>query len=235
MHVRHKLLLILALLVYLLEYDFIPSTKFSFICKDPKISHPFKGDTVSLTSLLTGVYFGPILIFGLVEVLQDYSFRKMCIHTIWKYYKECLTGSTLILLLTEVIKASIREPRPHFLYSCKPDSNNVCQAGTLIFEYNCTNHNLSNLYQIDLTRSFPSGHTSISVFIALYCSYIVHTRIPSKGSKFLAKSFLIGLCITWSLLCSVSRITDRRHHWWDVLGGAVIGICGAWYSLNFLS
>ncbi|RZC41628.1 uncharacterized protein BDFB_011811, partial [Asbolus verrucosus] len=223
-----------AALVCLVEFGVIPNTNLGFTCKDPKISYPFKGDTVSVTNLLISAYFGPIFVITLVEVLKENSFKRVCVGTVWNYYKECLIGATLVLLITEVIKVIVGEPRPHFLDSCEPDVNIACQAGTFIFEYNCTNNRLSNFFKSDITRSFPSGHTSVSIFIALYCSYLVQIRIPSEAVSVLIKPFLIGGCLTWSLVCSLSRITDRRHHWWDVLAGAFLGMCGALYTLTLL-
>ncbi|XP_068893189.1 phospholipid phosphatase 1-like isoform X3 [Tenebrio molitor] len=228
------IIVIVALLVCFVEFGILPNTKLGFICKDPKISYPFRGDTVTVTNLLLSAYFGPILMIMIVEVLKVHSFKKVCVGTVWNYYKECLIGATLVLLITEVIKVIVGEPRPHFLDSCEPDSNKICQEGTFIIDYNCTNTRLSNFFRSDITRSFPSGHTSVSIFIALYCSYLIQIRIPSKSVSTLTKPFLIAVCLTWSLLCSLSRITDRRHHWWDVLGGAFLGICGALYTLSVL-
>ncbi|XP_015837125.2 putative phosphatidate phosphatase isoform X3 [Tribolium castaneum] len=223
---------IVALLVCLVEFGIIPNTKLGFTCKDPKLSYPFKGDTVSVTTLLISAYFGPILIITLVEVLKEHSFKKVRLGIVWNYYRECLIGATFVLLITEVIKVIVGEPRPHFLDSCEPDVK--CKEGAFIVEYNCTNTRLSNFFLSDITRSFPSGHTSVSLFIALYCSYLIQIRIPSKSVSTLTKPFLIAVCLTWCLLCSLSRITDRRHHWWDVLGGAFLGLCGALYTLSLL-
>ncbi|XP_068894805.1 phospholipid phosphatase 1-like [Tenebrio molitor] len=233
MQTYYRLLFLISLL-FLLEYNVIPNTRFSFKCKDPKISYTFNGDTISGKDLLLSVYFGPFIILVLIEILKENSLKKINFGTVWIYYKRCFIGSMFVLLITEILKGVVKEPRPHFLDSCKPNSNEICQAGSLVFEYNCTNDHLSTFYKNDLTRSFPSGHTSISIFISLFCSYLIHIRIPSKSVRFLTKPFLIAICLSWSLLCSLSRITDRRHHWWDVLGGAALGICGALYTLHFL-
>lgn len=31
------------------------------------------------------------------------------------------------------------------------------------------------------------------------------------------------LFICFALICSISRIIDKRHHWWDVMAGMIIG------------
>lgn len=28
----------------------------------------------------------------------------------------------------------------------------------------------------------------------------------------------------WTVICSVTRISDNRHHWWDVLAGDILGL-----------
>lgn len=40
------------------------------------------------------------------------------------------------------------------------------------------------------------------------------------------------LCIVWALCCSLTRITDRRHHWWDVLAGSIVGVATSVYAVS---
>ena len=37
--------------------------------------------------------------------------------------------------------------------------------------------------------------------------------------------------ISFALLCSISRIIDKRHHWWDVLAGMLIGMFFAYITV----
>merc|ERR1719510_1975448 len=65
----------------------------------------------------------------------------------------------------------------------------------------------------------------------------VQQRIGTKYS-YLWKHLLQMAFICFALLCSISRIIDRRHHWWDVLAGCVIGAIFAcltvrWHANNF--
>ncbi|CAG0919081.1 unnamed protein product [Notodromas monacha] len=39
------------------------------------------------------------------------------------------------------------------------------------------------------------------------------------------------LSIVWAVVCGGSRIKDRRHHWWDVLTGAVLGFVVAFFTI----
>lgn len=154
----------------LIELGIIPNTRLGFTCKNPQISYPFRGDTVSGTVLLVTAFFGPIFIITLIEVLRVQSMKKVCVGTVWNYYKDCLIGATLVLLITEVIKVIVGEQRPHFFDSCRPDTNQYCHPGTFVLDYNCTNRDMSSFFESDITKSFPSGHSSISIFVALYCS-----------------------------------------------------------------
>ncbi|XP_044264132.1 putative phosphatidate phosphatase isoform X2 [Tribolium madens] len=233
MHPFYKIL-ILALVVYLAELNILPQTDPSFKCKDPKISKKFTGDTVTATNLLIVTYFGPLILIPLIEVLRENSFKKINLGAVKTLYKNYFVGSVFVILITELLKRIVNEARPHFLHTCKPDTNEFCQPGTLISDYICTNLQLSSSSVKDLMRSFPSGHTSLSTFGGFYCAYIAHTRL-SKIRGSLTRLFLIAVCVSWSVGCSLSRIVDKKHHWWDVLAGAILGTCSVFYTLRLLN
>ena len=52
-----------------------------------------------------------------------------------------------------------------------------------------------------------------------------------KGSRLL-KPFLQALLLYMAIYISVSRISDYKHHWSDVLGGVVIGLVFAIISVS---
>lgn len=60
--------------------------------------------------------------------------------------------------------------------------------------------------------------------------YLQH-RSPNLKSKLLLP-FIQCCFFAWSALVSLSRITDRRHHWWDVVCGAILGIVFAWLTVS---
>lgn len=62
-------------------------------------------------------------------------------------------------------------------------------------------------------------------------SRYLQSRMPVIRSKLLIPT-VQSLLILWALFCSVSRITDNRHHWWDVLAGALFGILVASATVN---
>ena len=64
--------------------------------------------------------------------------------------------------------------------------------------------------------SFPSWHSARIVFMALQFMYFLQNR------------YLTTLLAVMALLVSYSRINLRQHDWWDVIGGAVLGIISYW-------
>lgn len=72
------------------------------------------------------------------------------------------------------------------------------------------------------------------VITFFFFQYVIQTRLPTPKTGRLLKPFLISVCLTWCLVCSFSRITDRRHHWWDVLAGIVLGILGVIYTIRLI-
>ena len=74
----------------------------------------------------------------------------------------------------------------------------------------------------DAMKSFPSGHAQLSthcaVFVILYVQNRIGTHFSSLWKHLLQMAFLV-----FALVCSISRIVDKRHHWWDVLAGMLIG------------
>ncbi|XP_044745669.1 phospholipid phosphatase 1-like isoform X2 [Coccinella septempunctata] len=209
-----------------IELGVIPQRKLGFRCKDPSISYPYTGDTITLTILLLGTYFGPLLLIIFIEIVREKSLKDIRIGVVWDHYKELLIGVSFVIMITEVAKAMLGEHRPHFFDVCRPDANEGCTEGAFIEDYTCTNKEYSSWLISDASKSFPSGHSSISVFASLFTAYVIQTRLPSAATGRLFKPFLIAVCLSWGILCSLSRIADRRHHWWDVLSGTVLGILG---------
>ena len=54
--------------------------------------------------------------------------------------------------------------------------------------------------------------------------WYLQSRIPDRLVLILVKPWLQCLSLLWGIGCSLSRITDNRHHWWDVVAGATLGV-----------
>lgn len=79
-----------------------------------------------------------------------------------------------------------------------------------------------------------AGHASITVYCSLFLIWYLQCRIPKLQTLFLIP-FLQSLLMAWTCLCSLSRITDHRHHWYDVLAGALLGAIFAFYTCHILA
>lgn len=139
-----------------------------YTCEDPSISHKYKGEMVTPLMLLVGSLLVPLFALLSTEMLSNDSFKKLNATSLWFYYKECAIGCILVLLITEVIKVLVGEHRPHFLDVCEPDTGKACVAGAFIESFTCTNTKYSARFVIDTSRSFPSGHASVSTFVSFF-------------------------------------------------------------------
>ncbi|XP_050305423.1 phospholipid phosphatase 3-like isoform X3 [Anthonomus grandis grandis] len=221
--------------IILLELGFIPAIRSGFHCKDPTLSHKYTGDTIRTAFLLLGsLIIVPFAVLFLIEYLRKEPASRICYREIWFFYKEFFTGCALVLLLTEILKNLVGEHRPHFFDSCQPNTADNCTAGQYIPSYQCKESKFSRMFMADLSKSFPSGHASLSCFVSVFYSYIIQTRLPTMQTGRVFKPFLISVVLTWALVCSFSRITDKRHHWWDVGVGMLMGILTAFYSLGVI-
>lgn len=65
--------------------------------------------------------------------------------------------------------------------------------------------------------------------IYIFFQAFIQQRFDTRKYGYLLKKLGIVLCLIWGVVCSLTRIVDRRHHWWDVLAGSVLGIAVAYY------
>lgn len=119
---------------------------------------------------------------------------------------------------------------------------------TYISDYTCTKTEPAYMVR-DSSKSFPSGHSSISFFEAIFMIWYVcdardrrqfrciipngsamppnnryvHRRVPKLRSRLLVPT-IQTLLLLWALFVAFSRIVNNRHHWWDVVLGAMLGI-----------
>lgn len=229
----------------MIEYGLIPTVQTGFYCDDPKISHKFRGDTISITTLLTFTILVPFIGLWVIESccysIDDYDVSKSAKHRsligarqAFYWYWEFFVGLVMVLVVTEVAKSLVGEPRPHFLDTCRPDLVRNCTktSNYVPSDYKCTNTDISQWLVRDSNKSFPSGHASLSTYTAVFMMWFIQCRV-TNSITFLLVPWLQCFCLMWAMVCSFTRITDHRHHWWDVLAGFMLGAIMAIFTVKF--
>ncbi|XP_014206924.1 uncharacterized protein T28D9.3 [Copidosoma floridanum] len=229
--------IIVLLVIWLAEFGFVPNRQGGFFCNDPNISHKFRGETISSFIAMSVAVLLPALMMLLTEYLchspdsHKLNSRK---NQLWLWYGYFAVGCIYMYLVVQVLKLVVSEPRPHFIDSCRPTNIESCTTSEFISSYTCTNTEISPYLVKDSDRSFPSGHSATSMFMTTYLVWYLQRRMPETSALVLLKPGLQCLAVMWGLVCSMSRITDHRHHWWDVLIGAIIGIVFACFVVRVL-
>lgn len=212
--IKYEKIILLAIAVTLTiitEMDLLPQIhRMGFYCGDPKLSFKFNGDTVTAKYLLYISFLIPLLI------LLEKNLYKCSFSSYIEMYATFIIGYCLCISSVNFLKVLIGEPRPHFFDTCQSLEASKCTPDSYVTNFSCLNTNLRQAR--DSVKSFPSGHSALSTYAAGFVLLYIASRPVSK-SKFIIQI----LCILWILSCTVTRIFDHRHHWWDVLSGIVYG------------
>lgn len=225
--------------------------KRGFFCDDESLMHPFHDSTVTNWMLYIIGLALPIIVILLTEVIRGRR-KTSEAHPlkVWNYnipfwvvqaYKSIGMfgfGAAVSQLLTDVGKYTIGRLRPHFFDVCQPKMRDgtFCNAtinqGKYITDFECTSLKSSTRMLKEMRLSFPSGHSSFSMYTLVFCAIFLQARMNWRGSKLL-KHFLQFLLILLAWYTCLSRISDYKHHWSDVLSGAVLGATVAIVVSNF--
>lgn len=219
-----------------------PSSSSGFYCDDPTIVFAYSGDTVSTYMLFLGMLLPTLLVIVLTEFawlpkgenLSDTM--KVAWRKAMRHYGNLISGLVFGAFINEVIKTLVAEPRPHFLDTCRPDMTKVdCNQGFITYSsIMCTEENSPRngvpRAVSDAMKSFPSGHAQLSTYVAVFMSMYIQCKIGTSYSN-LWKHVLQLLFIAFALVCSISRVTDKRHHWWDVAAGMLVGFLTAYITV----
>ena len=168
------------------------------------------------------------------NALQSNSFvGNHYIATIYKAIGAFLFGAAASQSLTDIAKYSIGRLRPHFLAVCDPDWSKINCSDGYIENYICR----GNAEKVREGRlSFYSGHSSFSMYCMLFTALYLQARMKGDWARLLRPTLQFGL-VALSIYVGLSRISDYKHHWSDVLvgfiQGAVFAILVAVYVSDF--
>ncbi|XP_056146248.1 phospholipid phosphatase 1 isoform X2 [Lampris incognitus] len=211
-----------------------------FFCNDDSIKYPLKEDTISY-QLLAGIMipftvltmlFGECLSVYLKRIKSKSSFSNIYIACIYKAVGTFLFGAAMSQSLTDIAKYSIGRLRPHFLSVCKPDTTLInCTAGGYIEDFTCT----GNKKMVNQARlSFYSGHSSFSMYCMMFLALYLQARLQAEWARLLRPTLQFFL-IAASVYTGLSRVSDYKHHWSDVLTGLLQGALMAIFVVFFVS
>lgn len=122
----------------------------------------------------------------------------------------CLNG-----MLTNIFKLMIGNLRPDFISRCVPKSSALEAPDKYYTLAICEQSDLRLLFEG--LKSTPSGHSS---FITSGLGFAFIWQCKYVSTHFYAHLW----CPIVIVLVMISRITDHRHHWYDVLSGCALGI-----------
>ncbi|XP_053676733.1 putative phosphatidate phosphatase isoform X1 [Anopheles nili] len=226
--------------------------KRGFFCDDESLMHPFHDSTVTNWMLyIIGIAL-PVVVFVITELCRARVkkssetpplkvWNRDIPYWVVQAYKSIGMfgfGAAVSQLLTDVGKYTIGRLRPHFFDVCRPrmpDGTTCADAinqGRYITDFMCTSEKSTARMLKEMRLSFPSGHSSFSMYTLIFCAIYLQARMNWRGSKLL-KHFFQFLLILLAWYTCLSRISDYKHHWSDVLSGGVLGATVAIVVSNF--
>ncbi|CAL7941260.1 unnamed protein product [Xylocopa violacea] len=234
-------------LAVLMFFLFGKPYKRGFFCNDESLYHPFHKSTVTSAMLYVVGIFLPVC----AMLAGEYLYSRYCKENspkilfgynippwVWSAYEKIGIfgfGAATVILISDIAKYTIGRLRPHFMAICMPNVNCTLAENhhRYIENYSCA-ENVSKRLLKEVRLSFPSGHSSFSAYTMIYLALYLQLRMTWKGSKLL-KHFLQLLCLLMAWFTALSRVSDYKHHWSDVLAGSTLGTIVALVVANYIA
>ncbi|XP_017865976.1 PREDICTED: putative phosphatidate phosphatase isoform X1 [Drosophila arizonae] len=225
-----------------------PHTR-GFFCNDLSLRHPYKESTIQNWMLYLMCVVLPISTILLVEFYRAQDWTRFSHHNqlyssgyflchmelphwVVDSYRMISTfffGLGIEQLTTDIAKYTIGRLRPHFFTLCQPvlpdgtTCNDYVNEGRYIEDYVCTAKDISAKQLKNMHLSFPSGHSSFAFFSMIYI--VIYLQRRMKCSRFrMLRHLLQFLLVMFAWYTALTRVSDFKHHWSDVLAGSSIGI-----------
>uniref|UniRef100_A0A182RUT8 Phosphatidic acid phosphatase type 2/haloperoxidase domain-containing protein n=1 Tax=Anopheles funestus TaxID=62324 RepID=A0A182RUT8_ANOFN len=183
--------------------------KRGFFCDDESLMHPFHDSTVTNWMLYIIGILLPVIVIIITELCRAKMKNTSDILPlkVWntdipfwivQSYKSVGMfgfGAAVSQLLTDVGKYTIGRLRPHFFDVCKPrmpDGTTCADAinqGRYVTDFTCTSEKSSARMLKEMRLSFPSGHSSFSMYTLVFCAIFLQARMNWRGSKLLKHFF----------------------------------------------
>ncbi|KAK5985008.1 PhosphoLipid PhosPhatase [Trichostrongylus colubriformis] len=126
-------------------------------------------------------------------------------------------------LMVDIAKYTIGRQRPHFMDVCRPDIGySECKNPDLyITNFTCTGPSEKLILESQL--SFYSGHAAFSFYGAWFTSLYLQARLYRPLFSRLLLPVIQFSLFGGASYVALTRVSDYKHHWSDVLVGALIG------------
>ncbi|KAG7173827.1 Phospholipid phosphatase 2-like [Homarus americanus] len=218
----------------------VPPSHTVISCADPTIRMNYQFDTIPVSMLVCISLFLPFFVMMVMEwalppssvVLGTSPFRSG-LRRGWSYTTDLFVGGLFMYFINDVAKTVTAEARPNFWDSCRPN----------ITEEHCQQNQIERVDEsslVEVPYEFnPQDSQRVYGFIFKLLAekstgVYIKQRLWNRCSLLLAP-WLQLIWAVWTLICCQSRIWDNKHHWWDVLGGGLLGAFGAFMTLHYLS
>ncbi|XP_064605932.1 phospholipid phosphatase 1-like [Liolophura sinensis] len=226
--------------------------KRGFFCNDQSLMHPLKTSTIPTVIVgIIGIGFTSLVVVAVEGIRckqlcrqkknDDYvrpedsngkPFLKTLVVRCYNILVPFYFGGVMTQLFTDIGKFSVGRLRPHFFDACKPDFSKInCSLG-YIEDYTCLQTDEEIVRNAKL--SFPSGHSSLSIYTMVYFSMYIQIAMPRLPSRLIRPLLQLALILMAYYTC-LSRISDYKHHWSDVLGGGILGLITSFVVVFFMS
>ena len=210
-----------------------------FFCDDISIKYPLLPSQTVSVPLLVCLNVGiASILFAVGEYLglkKTEKVRLYCLSVPAFLLKVCrlelifLWGAVATNVLTDTIKFSVGALRPNFLALCQPyidsayiDCTSKEEFGIYHTNFRCNSQGLSAGEESFARSSFPSGHSSMAAFSAIFLVVFAQERFYGTRTFFLLPFIQLSL-VCLAVWIGMTRISDFVHHPVDVAVGLIIG------------
>jgi len=245
-------LIIFALMIIFTVVDKIPPFHQHFALENYTLHYPFATkERVPVFWLCVYVILAPAIIIGIYTMVIDGLFSHQTAMPVGRTGVKRLSGRYRFkdrlwelncgilglglsigaaYTITGALKNAIGKPRPDLISRCIVDEAKINTAKYALQTIDiCTQ--TDNYILQDGFKSFPSGHSSVSFaglfYLSIYLAGKLHV-MDAKGEVW--RTLIVLVPALGAALITGTRIMDARHHPFDVLSGALIGILVSWAS-----
>ncbi len=245
-----------------LQGDLAPNRR-GFFCDDESIKHPDVKEEISVGVCFVIWACVVLLIVPALEVLHGAIFKETwprpqvgcCPWVVIELYRILgyfALGALFSLLTTEMAKYKVGRLRPYFLQVCDIKLTKELCLDDYGYERFVTDYRCRGPADEvrEASKSFLSGHSSFSFYSATFLIVYLHARLTNlthdykvveygkvrvmfRGLKILRPFLQFGI-FSLAFYISLTRISDYKHHPFDVVTGALVGTIFAVIILVFL-